>query len=108
MLANEPKCHVAQFKTQEPWFKYTKDKYWKKVLIFLCFHIPGLKKKQTKQNNKNGEDQKPNLTLDVMKMSAVVIRGYRQKHVPPSQKKNGCFETSLNYGYFPEPYTDLC
>ena len=50
----------------------------------MCFHIPGLKKKQ---NNKNGEDQKPNLTLDVMKMSAVVIRGYRQKHVPPSQKK---------------------
>ena len=42
--------------------------------------------KKTKQNNKNGEYQKPNLTLDVMKISAVVIRGYRQKHVPPPKK----------------------
>ena len=52
------------------------------------FSYTGVEKKQ---NNKNGEDQKPNLTLDVMKMSAVVIRGYRQKHVPPSQKKKWMF-----------------
>ena len=38
MLANEPKRHAAEFKTmkkQEPWFKYTEAKYWKKVLIFV-------------------------------------------------------------------------
>ena len=82
MLANEPKRHAAEFKTmkkQKPWFKYTEAL--KKGFDFCVFIYQGLKK--NKENNKNGEDREPNLTLDVMKMSVAVIRGYRI---------SGCFE----------------
>ena len=51
MFANEPKCHIAQFKTmkkQVPIFKYTKAKYWK-WFWFLCFHIVGLEKEKKKK-----------------------------------------------------------
>ena len=75
------------------------------------FSYTGVEKKQ---NNKNGEDQKPNLTLDVMKMSAVVIREYRQNTCPP-HPQSGCFETSpldITMTIFtetiPEPYAGVC